>query len=53
MGFWQFMYRKPDKNPHVNAAELEYIQQTTAADAAVQAASATPRTPPRCPSWPA
>jgi len=39
MGFWQFMYRKPDKNPHVNAAELEYIQQDHAADAAVQAAS--------------
>jgi MFS transporter, ACS family, hexuronate transporter len=39
MGFWQFMYRKPDKNPHVNAAELAYIQQDHATDAAVQAAS--------------
>jgi ACS family hexuronate transporter-like MFS transporter len=39
MGFWQFMYRKPDKNPHVNAAELAYIQQDHAAEAAVQAAS--------------
>ncbi|MBO5983618.1 MAG: MFS transporter, partial [Rikenellaceae bacterium] len=25
MGFWQFMYKKPDQNPKVNAAELEYI----------------------------
>ena len=25
MGFWQFMYKKPDQNPAVNAAELEYI----------------------------
>jgi ACS family hexuronate transporter-like MFS transporter len=27
MGFWVFVYKKPDKNPAVNAAELEYIQQ--------------------------
>lgn len=25
MGFWQFLYKKPDRNPAVNAAELEYI----------------------------
>ena len=25
MGFWQFMYKKPDQNPAVNATELEYI----------------------------
>ena len=25
MGFWQFRYKKPDQNPAVNAAELEYI----------------------------
>ena len=25
MGFWQFLYKKPDQNPAVNAAELEYI----------------------------
>lgn len=25
MGFWVFMYKKPEENPHVNAAELEYI----------------------------
>lgn len=27
MGFWVFIYAKPDKSKHVNAAELEYIQQ--------------------------
>lgn len=27
MGFWVFMYRKPDVHPRVNKAELEYIQQ--------------------------
>ena len=27
MGFWQVMYRKPETNPRVNAAELAYIQQ--------------------------
>lgn len=27
MGFWMWLYRKPEKNPHVNKAELEYIEQ--------------------------
>ena len=27
MGFWVFIYKKPEKNPKVNAAELAYIQQ--------------------------
>lgn len=27
MGFWIFIYKKPEKNPGVNAAELTYIQQ--------------------------
>ncbi len=27
MGFWVFMYDKPQKSKHVNAAELEYIHQ--------------------------
>jgi ACS family hexuronate transporter-like MFS transporter len=27
MGFWVFLYKKPHVNPHVNKAELEYIQQ--------------------------
>jgi ACS family hexuronate transporter-like MFS transporter len=25
MGFWMFMYSKPESNPRVNSAELEYI----------------------------
>lgn len=27
MGFWVFLYKKPDVHPRVNKAELEYIQQ--------------------------
>jgi ACS family hexuronate transporter-like MFS transporter len=27
MGFWIFLYKKPNANPHVNKAELTYIQQ--------------------------
>ncbi|MCD7710710.1 MAG: MFS transporter [Porphyromonadaceae bacterium] len=27
MGFWLFMYEKPEKSKHVNKAELEYILQ--------------------------
>jgi len=27
MGFWVFMYKKPEVHPKVNPAELEYIQQ--------------------------
>jgi ACS family hexuronate transporter-like MFS transporter len=27
MGFWVFMYKKPEKHPKVNKAELDYIQQ--------------------------
>ncbi|MBQ8099504.1 MAG: MFS transporter [Bacteroidaceae bacterium] len=27
IGFWQFLYKKPDKNNAVNAAELKYINQ--------------------------
>lgn len=27
MGFWVFLYKKPEANPKVNARELEYIQQ--------------------------
>ena len=32
MGFWIFMYEKPEKHPKVSAAELEYIQQDILAD---------------------
>ena len=27
MGFWIFLYKEPAANPHVNAAELAYIEQ--------------------------
>lgn len=27
MGFWIFIYKEPRKNPYVNKAELEYIEQ--------------------------
>ena len=36
MGFWQFLYKKPNENPRVNAEELAYIEgnreQSTAAE---------------------
>ena len=40
MFFWQFMYDKPEKSKHVSEAELEYIHQDDAEDAAAKAASA-------------
>lgn len=33
MGFWLFMYDKPEQSSHVNAAELEYIHQDDAEEA--------------------
>lgn len=27
MGFWQFLYKRPEENPKMNTAELNYIQQ--------------------------
>ena len=27
MGLWVFIYKKPQENPHVNKAELDYIEQ--------------------------
>ncbi|MFI3287956.1 MAG: MFS transporter [Rikenellaceae bacterium] len=33
MGLWVFIYKKPDKHPRVNAAELEYINQDAQAEA--------------------
>lgn len=27
MGFWMWLYKRPDKNPKVNKAELDYIEQ--------------------------
>ncbi len=32
MGFWVFMYKKPDVHPKVNKAELDYINQDTIAE---------------------
>jgi ACS family hexuronate transporter-like MFS transporter len=32
MGFWMFLYDKPEKHPRVCSAELEYIQQDIIAD---------------------
>jgi len=40
MFFWGFMYDKPEKSKHVNAAELEYVHQDDAAEAAEKAALA-------------
>ncbi len=34
MGIWIFAYKKPQENPRVNAAELEYIEQDKVSDAA-------------------
>ncbi len=39
MFFWQFMYDKPEKSKHVNEAELEYIHQDDAFDAAAKTSS--------------
>lgn len=35
MGFWKFMYEKPEKHPKVNKAELDYIQQDIIADSKI------------------
>ena len=35
MGFWVFMYDKPERSKHVNKAELAYIHQDDEADAAM------------------
>lgn len=32
MGIWVFVYKEPRRNPHVNAAELEYIEQDAEAE---------------------
>ena len=36
MGFWVFMYDKPEKHPKVTAAELAYIQQDDIADSKLE-----------------
>ena len=40
MFFWAFMYEKPEKSSHVNAAELEYIHQDDAEEAAAKEVAA-------------
>ena len=37
MFFWNYMYEKPEKSKHVNEAELEYIHQDDAEEAAEKA----------------
>ncbi len=37
MGLWMFMYKKPEHNPRVNAAELAYIHQDKEAETAGEA----------------
>ena len=52
MGFWQFMYKKPDQNPAVNAAELEYINSDSAEEAAAAAKAAEEaKTAPKVSLW--
>ncbi|MDR2763812.1 MAG: MFS transporter, partial [Tannerella sp.] len=41
MGFWTFIYRKPDRNLQVNKAELAYIQQDQQTDKTVKSHEAT------------
>ena len=36
MGFWVFMYEKPEKHPKVTAAELAYIQQDDIAESKLE-----------------
>jgi ACS family hexuronate transporter-like MFS transporter len=36
MGFWVFIYKKPEANPKVNAVELAYIQQDKASESVVE-----------------
>jgi len=46
MFFWQFMYDKPERSKHVNEAELVYIHQDDAEEAADKAAAAQEKTIP-------
>jgi len=43
MGFWVFYYNKPEVSPHVNAAELAYINQDAAMEEKTDASDATPK----------
>ena len=46
MGFWQFLYKKPDQNPMVNAAELAYINSDNDAQPAPVVEEAAPQKKP-------
>ncbi|MCQ2115458.1 MAG: MFS transporter, partial [Bacteroidales bacterium] len=46
MFFWAFMYDKPENSKHVNEAELEYMHQDDAAEAAEKAAIAAQKSIP-------
>ena len=39
MGFWVFIYKEPRKNPHVNQAELAYIEQDLHSEASMERVS--------------
>ena len=43
MGFWMFMYSKPESNPRVNSAELEYINSDSDNSAPVAAECEGPK----------
>ncbi len=47
MGFWMWLYRRPAENPRVNAAELAYVNQDDAEDAAAAKAAAAAAEGPR------
>ena len=51
MGFWQFLYKKPDQNPMVNAAELEYINSDSEEDAKAQAVAKEIASAPKPSLW--
>jgi MFS transporter, ACS family, hexuronate transporter len=42
MGFWMFLYKKPEVHPKVNEAELAYIQQDDIAENKIQTQSVKP-----------
>ena len=43
MGFWVFLYKKPEANHRVNAAELAYINQDATSDTAKPAEKEAPK----------
>ena len=50
MGFWVFMYDKPEKSKHVSKAELDYIHQDDAENVSA-AASASEKDELKIPFW--